>query len=210
MPRSPQAAPWYSANLVIDWFHGLVQPERNLSVQVHGSGAQKSAINTKSLLLFGAGIFICGLFPRLRCMGVCWHSPAKGFFLSPVGRAPGFSLCTMLHSGIIRFYFIRLFPCIKQQPSPYMGRGLSYFMGLLSASSGKPHRYAVRHHSKQYKSVFASYRATVQERSNRSPSSRVFDPACNRSGPQAGNLLKRLKPCRRLGLGKITAVCGTR
>ena len=37
-----------------------------------------------------------------------------------------------------------------------------------------------------------------------------FEPACNRSGPQAGNLLKRLEPCRRLGLGKTTAVCGTR
>ena len=163
-----------------------MQPKRNFSVQVHGSGTQKSAMNTKSLLLFGAGIFICRLFPGLRCMGVCWHSPAKGFFLSPVGRAPGFSLCTMLHSGIIRFYFIRLFPCIKQQPSPYMGRGLSYSVDLLNASSGKPHRYAVRHHSKQYESVFASYRATVRERSNRSPSSRILNPPAIEAGRRPG------------------------
>ena len=146
---------------------------------------------------------------RASMYGCMLEQSGQRIFLSPVGRAPGFSLCTMLHSGIIRFYFIRLFPCIKQQPSPYMGRGLSYFVDLLDASLGNP----MMRRQTPFKTVWKRVCFVPGHRSGTfkpQPIKPDFEPACNRSGPQAGNLLKRLEPCRRLGLGKTTAVCGTR
>ena len=122
-----------------------MRPERNFSVQVHGSGTQKSAINTKSLLLFGGRDFYLRVISRALVYGcmlamgvVCWHSPAKGFFSLACWQSAGLQ---PLHHAAFRYHPILLYPTVplyKTTTLALHGAGVVVFCGFAGRITEKP------------------------------------------------------------------------